>query len=110
MIIIKKNNIISLLLGASLLLSSQFAIAKDKLVGTWEGAGISLKLKSDKQYQYKMKLLNVGGAWSTKKDKLTLNYSILGISKIKTSTFSLKGNQLTLKRKDKESITLTRQQ
>ncbi|MCK5726115.1 MAG: hypothetical protein KAH22_04730 [Thiotrichaceae bacterium] len=108
--IIKKNyNIISVLLGASLLLSSPFAIAADELVGTWKGAGISLKIDANKQYQYKMKLLNVGGKWSATKDKLTLNYSILGIAKVKKSSFSLKGNKLTLKRKDKESITLTKQ-
>lgn len=106
----KKNLVNLLFLSISLILAINPAHADDKdLIGLWKGEGISLQLKANHQYRYKMKLLNITGKWSTNKTAITLNYSILGIKNKKESQFVRTGNQLVLTRKGKKAIHLIKQ-
>ena len=86
------------------------ALADDsKLVGHWKGGKISLNLKANHTYTYKVKVLTFHGKWSASKSAITLHYSLLGIKKKKVSSYHFKGNDLVLKQKGKGSITLKKQ-
>lgn len=99
-----------LLLILSLTFFSHNVSAADKgLVGNWKGKKISLNLRANKTYSYKMKVLKFKGKYTVKKNVITLNYSIAGIKKKRTAVFKLKGNKLILTQKGKGNVVLTRQ-
>lgn len=103
------TRLIPLLLVLSLSLFSHNAFASDKnLVGNWKGKKISLNLRANKTYSYKMKVLKFKGRYSIKKNVLTLHYKLAGFNKKRTATFKLKGNKLILTQKGKGNVVLTR--
>ncbi len=80
----------------------------NKLVGNWKSAKINIHLKANHTYTYKMKALNFSGKWSATGSKLTMNYSLLGFKKKRTSIYSFKGKDLVLSN-NKGNITLKKQ-
>jgi len=84
------------------------ALAKDSLIGSWASSKIQLKLKSNHNYTYAVKILGVKkafkGSWSTKtitkkngkKAKiLILRYNLFGKRK-KVAEYSFKKGRLKL--------------
>lgn len=103
---------ITTFLFISLLAMSLNSVAfagKDKLVGHWKGGKISLNLKANHTYTYKVKVLTFNGKWSATKNTITLHYTLLGMKKKKVSSYHFKGDDLVLKQKGKGSITLKKQ-
>jgi len=80
----------------------------NKLVGNWKSAKVSINLRANHTYSYKMKALSFSGKWSVTGNKLTMNYSLLGFKKKRTSTYSFKGKDLILS-SSKGNITLKKQ-
>ncbi|HIQ15568.1 MAG TPA: hypothetical protein EYH38_08390 [Leucothrix sp.] len=102
----KKLLLFIILLSFSL--SSMNALAKDSLIGSWASSKIQLKLKSNHNYTYAVKILGVKkafkGSWSTKtitkkngkKAKiLILRYNLFGKRK-KVAEYSFKKGRLKL--------------
>lgn len=80
----------------------------DKLVGSWKGSSVSLNLKANNTYTYKLKGLKFSGKWSASNTTLTLNYKIMGVDKSRKSAYSFKGADLVLTSK-KGNVTLKKQ-
>jgi hypothetical protein len=92
------------------LLSSVLQASPDsKLVGLWENASVSLYLKSDGLYNYKLNnLVKFSGEWNSDRKTITLNYKIAGIKKSKLVNYELSGKTLTIKKADRPDVKLTK--
>ena len=89
--------------------SVQLAAADTKLVGLWENRAVSLHLKADGFYDYKLNtLVSFSGQWSSDEKTITLNYKMLGVSKTKLVHYVLAGKTLTIKKEDRPDVKLNR--
>jgi len=80
-----------------------------KLVGLWENPSVSLYLKSDGLYDYKLNtLVKFSGEWTSTKDTITLNYKMLGVKKTKLVSYVLSNKTLTIKKADRPDVKLTK--
>lgn len=89
--------------------SCNLSATEKGLVGDWKGKKISLNLRANNTYAYKMKVLKFKGNYTVKKNVLTLHYTLAGFKKKRTATFKLQGNTLILTQEGKEKVVLTRQ-
>lgn len=99
------------LLVAVLVLSQTlaFGASRSELYGNWKavsGPSIRLHLKPDMQYVYSYKMLTFMGKWSVSGSNLTLNYTVLGRSKKKLATVSLKNGFMTLRSDEHSTVVL----
>ena len=102
----KKVTIISLLLSA--LLWSNLGIAIESgLVGSWKNESVSLTLKKDGTYHYRLNaLVQFSGKWIASKTSIQLHYSLLGFKKMKKVNYRLEDNQLIIKKEDRPEVIL----
>lgn len=78
-----------------------------KLFGHWKNSSVSLKLKSNGKYDYKLNaLVSFSGRWSSTKREITLNYKILGVKKAKLVRYVLDGKTLIIKKSDRPDVRL----
>jgi lipopolysaccharide export system protein LptA len=85
------------------------AASDAKLVGLWENSAVSLHLKADGFYDYKLNtLVSFSGQWSSDEKTITLNYKILGVKKNKLVRYTLAGKTLTIKKDDRPDVKLNR--
>lgn len=91
------------------LLSFQHVNASDaKLTGSWKGknSSVSLVLRANGTYRYKLKVLDISGRWNTSGNKLVLHYKMLGIKKKKVSSYRFDGKDLMLKSDGRPEVRL----
>jgi len=104
----KKISLIFFLFVTFISFTAQAAPDK-KLVGLWENSSVSLYLKSDGLYDYKLNtLVNFSGEWTSTKNTITLVYKILGVDKIKLVSYTLGKKTLTIKKADRPDVKLTK--
>lgn len=91
-------------------LLSQANASKNRLVGHWKStdSAVTLKLRANGTYRYRLKVLDIKGQWQTNGNKLVLNYSLLGVKKKKVSTYRFDGADLILKSKGRPEVRLKR--
>jgi len=78
-----------------------------KLFGHWKNSDVSLNLKSNGRYHYKLNsLVEFSGKWSSSSNKITLHYSILRVKKSKLVKYQLDGKALVIKKKDRPNVRL----
>ena len=88
---------------------SAYANPDKKLVGLWENPSVSLYLKSDGLYDYKLNtLVKFSGEWTSTKNTITLNYKMLGVKKTKLVNYILGHKTLTIKKADRPDVKLTK--
>lgn len=105
----KQKSIMTFIFSMMLLFSfNNIAFANSKLVGSWKGSKVSLNLKANNTYTYRLKGLKFSGAWSASGSTLTLNYKIMGVKKSRKSTYRFKGADLVLSSK-KGDVVLKKQ-
>ena len=77
------------------------------LVGLWENPSVSLYLKSDGLYDYKLNtLVKFSGEWTSTRNTITLNYTMLGVKKTKLVNYVLGNKTLTIKKADRPDVKL----
>ena len=104
----KKYYILPLLFVFLLSFNAQ-AANNPKLFGHWKNSSVSLKLKSNGQYNYKLNaLVKFSGRWTSTKNKIVLHYTLLGVKKQKLVRYTLAKNTLIIKKKDRPSVRLKR--
>jgi hypothetical protein len=105
--IYRASAIFSVFLGLMLAWVSASA-ATDQLVGNWKGkdSSVSLIIKADGTYRYRLNVLDISGDWTTADNKLTLNYSLMGLQKKKVSNYRFDGKDLLLKSEGRPEIRL----
>lgn len=100
------------LLGLLLVLplASTQASNKTRLIGNWKStdSAVTLNIRANGSYRYKLKVLDIKGQWQTSGNKLTLNYSLLGVKKKRVSTYRFDGADLILKSTGKPEVRLKR--
>ena len=102
-----KKIALSFLLFISLISFTAQATPDKKLVGLWENPPVSLYLKSDGLYDYKLNtLVKFSGEWTSTRDTITLNYKMLGVKKTKLVSYVLGNNTLTIKKADRPDVKL----
>ncbi|HHC73685.1 MAG TPA: hypothetical protein ENK78_01235 [Thiothrix sp.] len=86
------------------------AMADTLLVGDWKGkdSAVSLDIKADGTYRYRLNVLDISGKWTTEGDQLTLNYSLMGLKKKKVSRYRFDGKDLLLKSDDRPEMRLVK--
>ena len=78
-----------------------------KLFGHWKNSSVSLNLKSNGKYDYKLNaLVQFSGRWSSTKSKITLHYKIVGVKKTKSVEYVLDGKSLVIKKSDRPDVRL----
>ena len=78
-----------------------------KLFGHWKNSSVSLNLKSNGKYDYKLNaLVHFSGRWTSTKSKITLHYELLGIKKTKAVRYVLDGKTLVVKKDGRPDVRL----
>jgi hypothetical protein len=96
----KMKKIVAIITLCLMVFPFQWVNADDaKLTGSWKGASssVSLVLRANGTYRYKLKWLDISGRWHTAGNKLVLNYKMLGVKKKKVSSYRFEGKDLMLK-------------
>jgi hypothetical protein len=105
----KMKKIVAVITLCLMLFPFQLVNAGDaKLTGSWKGASssVSLVLRANGTYRYKLKLLDISGRWHTAGNKLILHYKMLGIKKKKVSSYRFEGKDLMLKSDGRKEVRL----
>lgn len=105
----KMKKLIAVLMLCFMLFPLQLANASDaQLTGSWKGASssVSLVLRANGTYRYKLKVLDISGQWNTAGNKLVLHYKMLGIKKKKISSYRFDGKDLMLKSDGRPEVRL----
>ncbi|MGV6808782.1 MAG: hypothetical protein ACWA5U_02800 [bacterium] len=86
------------------------ALADTQLVGDWKGkeSSVSLNIKADGTYRYRLNVLDISGKWTAEGNQLTLNYSLMGLKKKKVSSYRFDGKDLLLKSEDRPEMRLVK--
>lgn len=98
--------------GIALLSSSVAANSKSKLYGKWKGisgSSIQIQFKKNMRYVYRYKMITFTGKWAVSGDDLTFHYSVLGSSKKKKASYSLRKGFLTLRSDEHSTVVLKKQ-
>lgn len=106
----KKHYILPLIFIIAYLFSfSAQATVNTKLVGHWKNSSVSLKLKANGLYKYRLNsVVNFSGKWTSSQKTITLNYEILGVKSNKEIRYQLDGNTLVIKKAGRPNVRLKR--
>jgi len=83
------------------------ATVDTKLVGHWKNSSVSLKLKANGRYKYRLNsVVHFSGKWTSTKKNITLYYTLLGVKSNKKVRYQLDGNTLVIKKKGRPNVRL----